>query len=150
MNDTRPPRPAVPRSVEERDWLAQERALAHPAGDRRDALLARALRTMPVSQPPADFAAAVAALAASGATVASREPDAKLERMLFNGLLAVFALAVVVVAAMYGGQWWAMASEGLGRGAAQWALAAGACLLLSWLPGGARRLYEATRVVQAA
>ena len=49
MNTTRHrgprPHPTIdPPAVEERDWLAQERALAPAGGDRRDALLAQALQ----------------------------------------------------------------------------------------------------------
>ncbi|MGJ4729868.1 hypothetical protein ACQYWP_11380, partial [Luteimonas sp. SDU101] len=62
--NTRPPRPSTPGPVAERDWLAQEQAL-EASSRRADALLARALHSQPLSQPPQDFAAGVAALAAA-------------------------------------------------------------------------------------
>ncbi|HRO26873.1 MAG TPA: sulfatase-like hydrolase/transferase [Luteimonas sp.] len=76
MNTPRPPRSTDAHPVDERDWLAQERALPDPSGDRRDAVLARALRTMPVSRPPADFAAEVARLAAAGFSTRTAFSDA--------------------------------------------------------------------------
>lgn len=149
MNRRHPPRSPDPRPVDERDWLAQERALAGAAGDRRDALLARALRTPPASRPPADFAASVARMAATAAA-AGVAPEPRFERVLVNALLGLLALAGTVVALLWGGQWLALAGARFGAHATLWALLAGACLLLSWLPGGARRLYEATRAVAPA
>lgn len=137
--NTRPPRQTASGSVAERDWLAQEQALSSP-GHRADALLARALRSLPVSQPPPGFAADVAALAAGGASIAAG--DARLERALLNGLLTVLVLASLATAAYFGGDWWRLASGALGDGAAQWAVLGAACLLLSWLPEAARRLRE--------
>lgn len=136
----RPSRPTDPAPVEEADWLAQEQALSMPSGRRADALLARALRTLPVSQPPPGFAAAVAQLAAAGPHQAVAT-DTQLERHLLNALLGLLALASLGAAAWYGSQWWSLASQALGAGAAQWALLGAACLLLSWLPGAARRLH---------
>ncbi|HRP73444.1 MAG TPA: hypothetical protein PK743_12515 [Luteimonas sp.] len=144
MNTPRPPRSTDAHPVDERDWLAQERALTDPSGDRRDAVLARALRTMPVSRPPADFAAEVARLAAAGVRTPATD-DARLERGLLRALLVLLALAGLGAAAYYGSGWWALAQEALGGGAARWALVGAACLLLSWLPEMARRLGESTR-----
>lgn len=138
--NTHPPRHAAQGPVAERDWLAQEQALSAP-GHRADALLARALRSLPASQPPPGFAAEVAALAAAGAPVAAAG-DTRLERALLNGLLAVLVLATLGTVAYFGGDWWRLASGALGDGAAQWALLGAACLLLSWLPEAARRLRE--------
>lgn len=128
--NTRPSRPSAPGPVAERDWRAQEQALASP-GHRADALLAQALRSQPVSQPPAALAATAPLLP---------PVDAGLERGLLNGLLAILALSTVGALGYFGGQWWSLASQTLGAGAAQWALLGAGCLLLSWLPEAARRL----------
>ena len=53
--NTRPSRPTAPGPVADRDWQAQEQALASP-GHRADALLARALRSQPLPEPPPGFA----------------------------------------------------------------------------------------------
>ena len=137
--NTRPPRHAASGPVAERDWLAQEQALSSP-GHRADALLARALASLPASQPPPGFAAEVAALAAAGPSPAAA--DARFERALLDGLLAVLLLATLATVAYFGGDWWRLARGALGDGAAQWALLGAACLLLSWLPEAARRLRE--------
>ena len=144
MNTTRhrgprPPRAGEPPAIEERDWLAQERALAPAGGDRRDALLAQALRTQPVAPPPPDFAADMARLVAPARAV--RGDDGRLERLLLNGLFAVMALGTLVAALAYGGEWFALANRSLGAGGTQWALAGAACVALSWALGGARRLF---------
>ncbi len=128
-----------PDAVSERDWLAQEQAL-HSPGRRADLLLARALRTMPVSQPPPEFAAQVAALAAAGNLPRPVADEAPLERVLLRILLALLGLSTLGALGWFGGQWWALASEALGAGAAQWAVVGAACLLLSWLPDLARRM----------
>jgi len=133
----RPPRAGEPPAIEERDWLAQERALA--GGDRRDALLAQALRTQPVASPPPGFAADMARLVAPADAL--RSDDGRLERTLLNGLFVLFALGSLVVALIYGGQWFALANQSLGAAGTQWALAGAACVALSWALGGARRLF---------
>lgn len=135
----RPFRPADATPVDERDWLAQERALSMPSGHRADALLAQALRTLPTPQPPPGFAAEMARLAAPGPQASA--VDTRLDRLLLNVLLALLALASIGAALWYGNQWWALASQALGAGAAQWALLGATCLLLSWLPEAARRLH---------
>lgn len=144
--NTRPSHPTAPGPVADRDWQAQEQALASP-GHRADALLARALRSQPLPEPPPGFAAAVAALAAS--TPAPRPADAGLERSLLNALLAILALSTLATLGYFGGQWWALASQALGSGAAQWALLGAGCLLLSWLPEAARRLRGPDRAAIA-
>ncbi|MCW5580798.1 MAG: hypothetical protein KIS72_05620 [Luteimonas sp.] len=140
MNSTghrgpRPPQSGEPPEIEERDWIAQERALMD--GDRRDALLALALRTLPVASPPPGFAAEMARLVAP----ATREDDERLDRLLLNALLCALALGTLVVALVYGGDWLALADRSLGAGAMPWALAGAACVGLSWALGGASRLF---------
>lgn len=138
-----PPHGSTPAPVDERDWLAQERALGG-AGDARDALLARALREPPVSQPPPDFAAAVARLAATAAPL-SAAVEPRLERVLLAVLAAAMGLAALVALAIWGGQWWALSAQAIGAATVPWVALAGGCLLLSWLPGAARGLLEASR-----
>ena len=136
--NTRPTRPTGP--VSEQEWRAQEQALSAPAR-RADVLLARALRTTPVPQPPPGFAAEVAALAAARPRAATAD-DGRVERALLHGLLAVLAMSTLVVLAWFGGQWWDLARGALGAQAVQLSLLGAACLLLSWLPGAARRLIH--------
>lgn len=129
-----------PPIVAEAEWLAQEQALARPA-HRADALLAQALRSGPGSEPPPGFAAAVARQARAAATRGVE--DARVERLLLAALMLALGLAVAGVLAWYGPRWWALLHAVLGEGAAPWALAGAACLLLSWLPECARRLRPA-------
>ena len=152
MNTTRhrgprPPRAGEPPAIDERDWIAQEHALA--GEDRRDALLARALRTPPPSAPPPPgFAADMARLVAPAA--AAHQDEGRWEKRLLNGLFVAFALGALVVALLYGGQWFALASRALGAGGAQWALAGAACVALSWALGAARRLFVSLPPTAAA
>lgn len=134
-------RNGMPPALDPRDWEAQEAALATPR-HRADALLAHALRTMPVGEPPAGFAAEVARLAAARRPAVAVE-DAGFERRLLQGLLAVFALSAAAVVALFGGQWWAQAAGAFGSGTLQWGLAGAICLGLSWLLSDGRRVFEA-------
>lgn len=143
-----PSHPADPPPVDETDWQAQEQALSMSSGRRADLLLARALRTLPASQPPPGFAEAVARVAAAG-TLPAGAADTRLERILLHGLLGLLALASLGAMAWYGSQWWTLTSQALGAGAAQWALVGAACLLLSWLPEAARRLQGGRMPVPA-
>lgn len=139
MNTPNPPRPDP--AVDERDWLAQERALAGSPTDRRDALLAQALRSLPAAAPPPGFAAAMARRLEQ-APAAAEEP--RLERVLQGALLALLGLAALGAVLAWGGEWWARSGQalagGLGSHTVSWAMLAGACLLLSWLPEAVRRL----------
>ncbi|MFT4256835.1 MAG: hypothetical protein QM599_07760 [Pseudoxanthomonas sp.] len=128
-----------PPLIDERDWLAQERALSPDARDRRDALLARALRTPSASQPPADFAAETALLAQAHAARAG--DDARLERALLKSLLAAMALSALAVAAIYGGRWATWIDRTVDAAAMQWTLAGAACIAMSWLLAGWRRRF---------
>ncbi len=128
---------AGPPPVDERDWLAQERALAQ-GGDPRDALLARALRTPPAASPPPGFAADMARLVTPA--VVPRD-EGRLERLLLNTLFVVMAAGALVVTLLYGSHWLAALDGLLGQRATQWALAGAACVALSWALNGARRLW---------
>lgn len=141
-------------NIDPREWDLQERALREDAAYRE---IARALRRSP-GEPPADFAASVAALAAApGAStpaaasvaVATDAPvfpviEGVLERWVLRGGALVLGLAFVYAIARYGALW----REGFdavvpvlgGSTALNWALAAGACMALSWAfaQGGSR------------
>jgi hypothetical protein len=122
--------------VEHSDWLAQELALSG-SGDRRDALLARALRTMPVARSPQGFAADVARLAEKRATLAG---DTRFERILQQALFAAMGIGALVAMLVYGDAIWRSSVGVLGSGTMQWILVAAACLMLSWLLAGLQQL----------
>jgi len=133
----------VDKHIDEREWLAQERAAneARAAADRGDAVaaadpiavaryrhLARALRVPPGPGLPATFAADVARLAA-----ARPAPQrAGFEPVLLRALLLAMALSSAVVVAVYGVQWWRASAQLLGIDALGWTLAAAACAAMSW------------------
>jgi anti-sigma factor RsiW len=128
---------------DEREWLAQERAMRRErlhldaAGDdarsRRYRLLARALREpLPDALPP-DFAARVAARVASAPASSTR-----LEFVLTTALAIALAIAAAAVTAMYGSEWLPSFSAILPAPrapASGWLLAVGGCLGASWLLG---------------
>lgn len=134
--------PSFDDPAEEREWLAQERAMRRerlhldPAGDdarsQRYRLLARALRTpLPDILPP-DFAQQVSARVSAPA----RPPAMALERALTSALVGVLLLAGVTVTFLYGNPWWASFKMLLpAPAAAQWMLSLLGCLGLSWVLG---------------
>lgn len=131
MNTTPTPPP-----VDEHDWQAQERSLDRPAR-RVDAVLARALGELPVSEPPADFAASVVRRVASRGVM----PDESvLERRLQPLLFAVLALGGAIATAFYGDAIWTATINAFGAGASQWLLVGGACLALAAAPDALRRM----------
>jgi hypothetical protein len=139
---SRPPTPHPGASSKEaRDWAAQERALSPDAPDRHDALLVQALRSMPLTQPPIDFAVEVARLARIRMPehAAATRDDGRIERVLQHGLLGALVVAALAVLALYGGQWLALADQAFGAGAVMWTLACAACAALSWSLGWMRR-----------
>ena len=129
-------------SIDEHEWLAQERALreeragAIAAGD--DPLLARyrqvarALRRPLPDALPADFARSVAMRVGT----AHAAPDMRLEQQLLRVLSLLLAVSAIAALVLYGGQWpraFAAALPSLAVGTAMnWALALAACLGLSW------------------
>jgi hypothetical protein len=136
--------PSTPRDplneVEQREWLAQERAWrdelagAAPGEDPAAAsyrTLMRALRTPLPGALPADFARDVAARVAQPAAV-----DTRLEQQVQRLLLAALVLAALVACAMYGGGWLRASVAALpllDRAATiNWSAALAACLGLSW------------------
>jgi len=150
-------------NIDPREFEQQERALREDAGYRE---VARALRRAP-GEPPTDFAASVAALAAAeaapvhaqpavalGRTASAHAADGVLERRLLRALAVAFAASGAVVAAIYGREWLggfaAMASALGGSTALNWVLAVAACVALSWAfaqgsPGFGRRSTPDTR-----
>ncbi len=135
-----------------REWELQERARS----DVRDAIagdavpsdfaayrrIAQALRTPPPERLPSNFAFQVAQLAAR--MPKARRLDTRLEQWLMRGLVTVMGIGGVVVAAVYGAGW-LQALESTGAGAAGWAAAVAACLLLTWAMQGWRALAARDR-----
>lgn len=129
--------PRFPTSDDEREWSAQERALADEragldpnAGDpRRRAyrLVARALAQPLEEQLPTDFARRVARRVEPATPAA----DGRLERCLF-ALLALAGLASIVV---YGAAWLPLLDAGAAGALAAkpWLWALAACLAFSRL-----------------
>jgi hypothetical protein len=125
-------------NTDPREFDLQERALRDdPAW--RD--VAQALRVSP-GEPPADFAASVAAFAeaAPARAAAAGGGEGDIERWLLRALSVVLAVIGAGVLAIDGGAWLGSVAEGFGAvaaglggsGALNWALAAGACMALSW------------------
>lgn len=130
--------------IDEREWQAQERGMHAAQGDdtgvadSRTAhyrVVAQALRSTPVSQPPVDFASNVARLAVT-------RSDAALERMLSKILSVVFAISSLLVIALYGGRWWQSVHQAFGGDALAWPLAGVGCLAVSWVFGQLRAIRD--------
>jgi hypothetical protein len=135
---------------DEREWQAQERAmqceragLEIPASDALSTgylAVAQALNQAPKPLLPADFAARVAALAASGRQ--STEVESKLERALLLGLSTVFGLCALAAVVIYGSSWlgnsFSMLAQ-VGTLNLAWPMALAACLGVSWASEVLRR-----------
>jgi len=120
-------------NIDPREWELQERAMREDTAYRE---VARALRRSP-GEPPADFAAATAALVEHGdSTMHAPTREGELERWLVRVLSAVLGVAGIGVLARSAREWIggfdAIAAMLGGPGAINWAMAAGACVLLSW------------------
>jgi hypothetical protein len=128
---------------ERREWDAQESALrAERAGaalrDSTDVaqyrLVARALRSAPLSSPPSDFAARVAA----SVERSSRGANESVELWLERGLVALLLLAGATALVVYNGDWLRELSFNVPERAAfsvqtivSWSLAIAACVGIS-------------------
>lgn len=122
-------------NIDPREFELQERALREDAAYRE---VAQALRRSP-GEPPADFAASVAALASAEAAGAAAS-ESRIERWLLRALAMVLGLSSIGALAIYGGEWLRGVRDGFdaivpalgGSTAVNWVLAAGACMALSW------------------
>lgn len=144
-------------NIDPREFEPQERALQAPAlqEDAGWREVARALRHSP-GEPPADFAASMAALVEgaaparpAGAAAGAREGEGRIERWLLRALAVVLGAAGIGALAVYGQAWIGSFVDGFdavapalgGTTALNWVLAAGACMALSWaFTQGAPRL----------
>lgn len=131
-------------NIDPREWDLQERALREDAAYRE---VARALRRSP-GEPPADFAASVAASVAAlakpapASAVSAADPspstaaEGLFERAVLRAGAAVLGLALVYAIARYGDAWrdgfGALVALLGGSTALNWVMAAGACMALSW------------------
>jgi hypothetical protein len=139
--------PPFDEAAQEREWLAQERAMRRerlrldPAGDdargRRYRLLARALREPLPDALPADFAQQLARRVAAVPTRRAASGTA-FEFALTLALATALAVATGVVVAMYGSAWLPYITTVLPAPhapATRWLLALAGCLGASWLLG---------------
>lgn len=119
--------------VDPGEWELQERGMRAARGREAGAMdaaaldyriVAEALVSLPRSEPPADFAAGVAACAA--------RREAGIERLLSRILLATFAVALVVACSCYGEQGWQALRQAFGDASLGWMLASLGCVALSW------------------
>jgi len=130
-------------NIDPHEWERQERALREDPAWRE---VARALRRSP-GEPPAGFAAAVAARATTARAW-------RLERVFVHVSSAALAFSGVYVLWRLRGDWLPGLRESFGAatamlggpGALDWALAAGACLALSW--GVARAMPRLPRAAR--
>lgn len=131
-------------SIDDTEWQAQERSMravsgSDPAGmdstTESYRIVAEALISNPRSEPPADFAASITARIA--------EHESRLERALWQVLLAAFAVAAIVTAVLYGNEWIQALHRLPGTHALGWVLVTVTCIALSWLPRQLRDLVGA-------
>lgn len=127
---------------DEHEWEAQERGMRAARGQAPADLdplaleyrkVARAVISHPVGAPPGDFVARAAARLA--------RHEGGIERPLSRLLLAVFAVALVAAAVIYGARYW-QAFQQPGEPASGWVLAGLACVVLSWV---SRQLRDIAR-----
>ena len=140
--------------IDPREWELQERARLD-AGARREAAraqrapaegddadarayarIAQALRAPLPERLPSNFAHVVAHAAETRARAARQAT--RMEQGLVRGLVAAMAVAGLVVTLLYARTWLAELDAAAGAGASGWALAAAACLLLTWAVQGRR------------
>lgn len=124
-------------NIDPREWELQERAMREDPACRE---VASALRRSP-GEPPADFAASMAAMVAGGAEAgragaATPAREGEIERWLVGVLSALLGLAGIRVLAGTAREWLggfdAFAAMLGGPTALNWAFAAAACVALSW------------------
>lgn len=108
--------------IDEAEWQAQEQALR----SQDNSVLASALASHRIGEPPVDFAASVVA------NVAQHESAA--ERRTVRLLLATFAVVIGMAIAFYGASCWQALNSLPGDHARGWVVIGVACLVLSWVP----------------
>lgn len=120
--------------IDPEEWQAQEAALRaalsgqRAAPDAADYLrIAQAIASAPQSGPPMRFARDV--------TLRIARHDAGIERWVSRVLLALLALAVLVIGAMFGPAWWGAIKQSAGPTASGWLLVVAGCVGVSWLAG---------------
>lgn len=122
---------------DEREWQSQERAMrASPEGpgaevDADYRLVADALRSLPCSEPPEGFAAAVIAEIVRRRAVPQHRPE---HRVVSLAAIAC-AFGIGAAALFYAGQAWRSLPTVFAEGLREWGLLALGCGLLSWLCG---------------
>jgi hypothetical protein len=116
------------------EWQAQEDALRAALSGQRaapDAIdylrIAQAIASAPQSGPPLRFTADV--------TLRIARYDAGIERWVSRVLLALLALAVLAIGAMFGPAWWGAIKHSAGPTASGWLLVVAGCVGVSWLAG---------------
>lgn len=126
-------------AFDEREWLAQERAMqaervgAADAGS-DDPLVARyrsvshALRRPLADGPPVDFAASLA----RQVTARQKEADGRLERIFLQTLTALLGLSGGVTCVLYGREWVNAITRVMPEGAMQWTVLIVACAGMHW------------------
>jgi len=118
--------------LDEARWQSQEHAVTDAPRDHGDAVLGSALRTLPSSRPPVDFAADVARTAAcAGLAAGFTHPG---ERLLMKALGIAMAAGLGGCTLVYGEAWNVAIALAFGEGALHWGLLGGACLAISCLP----------------
>jgi len=123
--------------IDPEEWQAQERGLRAALSGQRagpeaaDYLrIAQAIASAPQSGPPMRFALDVA--------VRIARHDAGIERWVSRVLLAVLAVAVLALGALFGPAWWSAIEQTAGTAATGWLLAGAGCVAVSWLAARCR------------
>lgn len=125
---------------DDREWEIQELGMLAARGDGTDAMdpaaesyrrIATALINTQRYDPPPDFAVGVVE------QIAVR--DAGIDRVIFRSFALVLVAASIIMAALYGDQWWQAIQEELTGSARQWLTVGTGCVVLSWMMG---RLHQ--------
>lgn len=135
---------------DEREWQAQEVAMrSERAGLEPPASDTLAAAYLPIAQAlnqpldpvlPADFAARVTALAASGHR--SEEADSQLERWLLISLTTIFGICALAAVVIYGSGWLGNSFNLLAQAGginSGWLMVLAACLAVSWFSEALRK-----------
>jgi hypothetical protein len=132
-------RPREPRTVDEREWQAQERAMrSGPSATPLDAddaqaaaswrAIDRALRAPPLPPLPPDFAADVARRARAAHDAGAE----RVERFLTHALIAMLGLSAGVICMLYGARWLPALETAMPDGGGTWLALVAACAGMHW------------------